>query len=320
VTALDLGLFGFLARNAPAAFEDICEFTGIAPHKLRVLMLSLCTTELVYKRNDRYAISLVAEDLLVKDTPGNWTNTLLGWRRFQYPAFPELTTALRTGVNSALASYPGNGPTLYHRIAYDPEVEKSYHESIAPFTHLFLPALIEHAELGSVRHLLDVGGGDGTTAVQFSRQHPDARVTVFDFPSVAEHAARAVPADVVGRLAFCPGDFFTDPFPLDIDAVLFSHILEPFSAEQNVELLAKAHECLPPGGRLIVYGTTALDEEDGGPLAARLSLYLNVLVSGTGMAWPAKDYARWLTEVGCARVQSFTGLPYEHGLVVGIKD
>lgn len=318
-TALDLDIFRFLSRNVEATFEDILARTGLAPHKLRVLMLALCTTGLVQKAKDRYRNSTVGEELLAQDTPSSWRGTLLGWRRFQYPAFPELTASLRTGTNTALSAYPGDGPTLYHRLAQDPEAEKSYHDSIAPFSHLFLPALLDHEEMRSVRHLLDVGGGDGTTATQFALRYPDAKVTIFDLPSVAQHASSRVPAQVAGRVSFYPGDFFTDPFPGGLDAVLFSHVLEPFSAEQNIQLMAKAFEVLPAGGRLLAYGTTAPDDEDSGPLAARLSLFLNVLASGTGMAYPAKDYARWLTEVGCSTVRSYPGLAYEHGLVVGVK-
>lgn len=319
VTALDFDIFRFLSRNAGAAFEDILQFTGLAPHQLRVLLLALCTTHLVEKEKDRYRNSTVGEELLAREAPDSWRGTLLGWRRFQYPAFPELTSALRTGTNTALSAYPGDGPTLYHRLAHDPQAEQDYHDSVAPFAHLFLPALLDHEEIRSVRHLLDVGGGDGTIATQFARRYPGARVTIFDMPSMAEHGSSRVPAPVADRVSFYPGDFFTDPFPGGVDAVLFSHVLEPFSAEQNIQLMGKAFEVLPAGGKLLAYGTTAPDDEDGGPLAARLSLFLNVLVSGTGMAYPAKDYAQWLAEVGCSTVRSYPGLPYEHGLVVGVK-
>jgi hypothetical protein len=37
------------------------------------------------------------------------------------------------------------------------------------------------------------------------------------------------------------------------------------------------------------------------------------------MAYPAKDYEGWLQEVGLREIRTFTGLPYEHGLTVGVK-
>lgn len=318
-TAVDLDIFRFLSRSGAASSADLEAFTGLAPHQLRVLMLALCTTGLVRKDRDTYQNSAVGEQLLATDDPAGWARTLTGWRRFQYPAFPELTPALRAGTNTALAAYPGTGTTLYERIAGVAELEKAYHDSIAPFSHLYLPALAEHEEMRTVRHLLDVGGADGTTAAGIAKRYPHARVTIFDFPTVTDHAMRSLGTDFGERVSMHAGNFFTDPFPAGPDTVLFSHVLEPFSAEQNRELMAKALDVLPPGGRILAYGTTAPDEEDGGPLAARLSLFLNVLASGTGMAHPVRDYADWLRQVGCAEVRTYPGLPYEHGLAVGIK-
>jgi O-methyltransferase/methyltransferase family protein len=319
VTGVEFEIFDYLSSHPKSSFREIQEFTRLASHKLRVLLLALCATELIEKQDNRYANSTVAETMLAADTPESWRNTLLGWRRFQYPAFPHTTSALRTGKNTALTDYPGAGSTLYERLAHDPEKVAGYHDSIAPFIHLFVTGLLDNPELGTVRHLVDVGGGDGTTAGRFARRYPGARVTIFDMPSVTNHARARLGDDIAAQVNLHPGDLFTDEFPTGADGILFSHVLEPFSAEQNKSLLRKAFDALPAGGKIFTYGLTAPDHEDGGLLAARLSLYLNVLVSGTGMAHPAKDYADWLTEVGCDTVTLYTDLPYEHGLVVGTK-
>ncbi len=112
---------------------------------------------------------------------------------------------------------------------------------------------------------------------------------------------------------------FTDPFPSGMDAVLFSHVLEIFSADQARFLVAKAFEALPAGGRLFLFGYRSTESEDGGVLAARLSLYFNVLASGEGMAYPPGEYEDWSREAGCTDIRSYTGLPYEHGLTVGTR-
>ncbi|HEY0806789.1 MAG TPA: methyltransferase, partial [Pseudonocardiaceae bacterium] len=115
------------------------------------------------------------------------------------------------------------------------------------------------------------------------------------------------------------GDLFADAFPADVDAVLFSHVLEVFSADDILRLLFKAFNVLPAGGRLFIYGFNASDDETRGMYSARLSLYLNVLATGRGMAYPAAEYEKWLGAVGCVDVRTITGLPYEHGLTMGTK-
>jgi SAM-dependent methyltransferase len=130
---------------------------------------------------------------------------------------------------------------------------------------------------------------------------------------------RTVEVNASGRIHLAAGDLFADPFPAGVDGVLFCHVLEVFSPEQVRGLLAKAYDALPSGGLLLVYSFTAPDQEDGGLLAAQLSLYLNVLATGTGMAYPVHDYSGWLTEAGCRNIRTYPGLPYDHGLIVGVK-
>ncbi len=110
-----------------------------------------------------------------------------------------------------------------------------------------------------------------------------------------------------------PGDMFTDPFPEGPDAVLFSHVLEIFDEDAILRLLKKAYDALPVGGRVMVYGYNVSDDETDGVFGARLGLYFNVLASGRGMAYPALDYERWLSEAGFGEVGTVPGCPTSTG-------
>lgn len=318
ITALELEIFQFLSRQPGADFEEVLRFTHLPSDKLRVLMHALCATELVDKQGGRYLNSSVAEKLLVPQGEASWLHILLGWQKIYYPAFVHTTAALRDGTNTALAAYPGTEPTLYQRLARDSELQTTFHAAMSAFTLQSMAGLVENSELGSIRHLLDVGGNDGTTANRLAARYPGLRITIFDLPNVTE-GERGVSTEFADRIRRKSGDLFADAFPGEVDAVLFSHVLEIFSEEQILSLLSKAFDVLPPGGKILIYGFHVSDDERRGLFSARLSLYLNVLASGQGMAYPARDYERWLKQVGCARVSSFTGLPYEHGLIVGYR-
>ncbi|MEW2416965.1 methyltransferase [Streptomyces sp. NPDC046866] len=341
VTALEWDVFGHLSAHPGSSFEELRAATGVPAHSLRVLLQAVCTTGLLERHADgTYHNARAAAELLLPDGPDSWRHILTGWREIYYPAFSRMTEALAAGTNTALDAHPGEEPTLYRRLAHDPELEAVFHRSMSAFTLKSLDALVECEEFATVRHLLDVGGGDGTTSARLLARHPGMRSTVFDIPSVARLAAEArseartdatadagsdAPADsgsdaeAADRLRLHPGDLFTDPFPAGADAVLFSHVLEIFSAEQITELLAKAHGVLPPGGRVFVYGYNVSDDETRGWYSARLSLYLNVLASGQGMAYPARDYEHWMRRAGFGDVRTLTGYPYEHGLTIGTK-
>lgn len=113
VTAIELDIFAFLARTPGTTAEQLREFTGLAAHPLRVLMQAVCATGLIGRQDGGYVNSSVAERLLASNTLASWRHILLGWREIYYPAFADLTTALRTGTNTALRRFPGTEPTLY---------------------------------------------------------------------------------------------------------------------------------------------------------------------------------------------------------------
>ncbi|MBV8993335.1 MAG: hypothetical protein JO287_06450, partial [Pseudonocardiales bacterium] len=179
------------------------------------------------KDGNAYRNSPVVEDELLSEGTDSWRRILPGWREVYYPAFARLTEALRAGTNTALAAFPGTEPTLYQRIAHDPEKERVFHAAMSAFSERSVEALVQREEFANVRHVLDVGGGDGMTARYLADRYPGLCVTIFDLPSVTA-IARGV-TDTGGRITLHPGELFADDFPAGMDAVLFSHVLEVFA-------------------------------------------------------------------------------------------
>ncbi|MEY9877099.1 ubiquinone/menaquinone biosynthesis C-methylase UbiE [Streptacidiphilus sp. MAP12-33] len=318
-TAAELRLFIFLSENPGSDFESIREFTGMPTHQLRVLLQGVCAADLMERKDGKYHNSAVAEDLLASDEPDSWAHTLIGWKEIYYPAFGQMTKALMAGTNTALDSYPGDEPTLYKRLTRNPELEGVFHKAMAAFTLASINDLVEREEFGSVRHLLDIGGGDSTTTARLLARNPELRSTVFDQPTVSELAHGKEAQKFIDRIDLHTGDFFNDPFPVGADAVLFSHVLGIFSAEQILVLLKKAYDVLPSGGKIFIYDYNVTDDETTGIYGARLGLYFNILASGSGMAYPAEDFEAWLAEVGFGDIRTVSGLDYEHGFHIGTK-
>lgn len=319
IAGLEFGIFSFLAQNSQASFAEIAHYTELRADKLRPLLQALCATELLEKTAGQYKNSIVARELLVSEEEGSWRDILLGWQQIYYPAFMHMTTALRAGTNTALSAFPGDEPSLYQRLAHQPEKQKLFHAAMSAFSLRSMKALVESPEFNDVRHLLDVGGNEGTTAARLVAKYPQMRVTIFDLPSVTQAANQELSQAAKERIQLHPGDLFADPFPGEADTILFSHVLEIFSPEQILFLLDKAFHALPLGGKILIYGYNVSEDETQGLYSARLSLYLNVLASGQGMAYPAKDWEGWLKQVGFSEVSSRLDLPYEHGLTMGWK-
>ncbi len=316
VTAIHLDLFTALEHSPGISLPHLAERSGIAAEKLRVLMFSLCSTGLVRRTGSGYANAELASEFLSHNGPDSWSHILKGWHHFYYPAFSHLTESLQQGRNLALQHYPGEGETLYARLGHSPDLEAVLHRAMSAFTLQSMSGLVDHVDLTDTGHLLDVGGGDGATALTLVERYPTLSVTVVDMPSVATLASEL---SAHKRITVVGGDVFELELPAPVDAVLFSHFLEVLSESQVQLLLSKAFHALRPQGRALIYGFNASSDESNGIYSARLALYLSTLATGNGMTYPAADYEAWMRSVGFEAVGTISGLPYEHGLTIGRK-
>lgn len=300
-------LFPFIAQAAEIGrtADEIAGFLKFPKHSVRVLLLACC-----------------AYGLLRKDSQtGNYFNLLKMDEEYEIlrqqvlfadkvvqPAFEFLTASLQSGTNKGVEVLPGPGATLYERLAHTTDMAACFHTRMARTSEIRrVPFLLKAigARGQRITHLVDIGGGEGTTARALSQQYPQMHVTIFDLPSVcqatAEHIREWGKSD---RIAVYPGDMFTDPLPPEIDAVAFVSLLTIFSTEKILALLRKAYQALPKGGCVIIH-TLISNEQETGPLnSANMSLYFTVLASGAGMAYPLSDYENWLRATGFASVES----------------
>ena len=130
---------------------------------------------------------------------------------------------------------------------------KLLHEWMRNAALATLAVIQRYVNFDRYERLLDVGGGDGTMALQLYRSCPRLVITVFNMPQpadmVQELAAQNRAWDRLGAIA---GDFRTDPLPGGNDAVMFSRVLADWPPELCKRLMQKAHQALSDGGHLII--------------------------------------------------------------------
>jgi SAM-dependent methyltransferase len=304
-TCRELGLDRLFEGNSKVELrsEDLQLGLGIPAHSTRLLLLAACAFGLLQRdaSSGRYRLDGVlatSQDMLPVD---------FDWIRSVYlPSWSRLTDSLREGRNAGLEVLPGAGGTLYERLASHPGLEADFARARGETVRTRrMPLLLAALEtLPAFSHVLDVGGGDGSTARGIAAHFESARVTVLDLPTVAEIGRTRAGQDGLARVAFAGGDAFSGTWPDGADCVLFSAFLEIFSEEQIRLALRKAFDSLPPGGHVLVNQTVCNDSETGPIWPAVLSLYFANLASGSGMTYPEADFERWCTEVGFASFRS----------------
>lgn len=316
VSAEELGIFDLLRSQGGLSTAEISQALELPSHQARVLLFAVATTGLLVKAEGRFDLAPVSRRLFDRSDPGNWGDILRGWRDVYYPAFSRLTESVRAGTNVALDDVPGQGDSLYERIGGQP-VERVFHRSMAAFTLQSMESFLQQPVWGESRRVLDVGGGDGTTAAALVKRYPNLEVVVLDRETVTNLGGSAV---VAGQaVEFHGGDLFEGSWPTGHDVVNIAHVLEVFNEPQILVLLARAFESLAPGGRVVIYGYTPADDETTGWFSARLSLYLNALASGQGMAYSEREYTSWLQQVGFTDVHVESDLEFEHSFISASK-
>src|SRR5687768_5340152 len=283
-SAARLGLFTYLARNPGSAIGPIGNALDIAAYPLRVLMLACTSLRLVKKEGELYW-NEPESNLLDATQPGNLLPFLEGYHSILYKPMSRLHEAVQGGRNVGLDEIAGEGKTLYEKLENLPRLERVFHDWMAAIggasalNDSTLPVL--DGRLNGVEHLVDYGGGDGANAIKLCQRYRQLKVTVFDLPKVCEMArANAERHGLSDRIATVTGDFLVDPLLPDVDAILFSHIFNIYSAEDNRRLVEKSYRALRDGGQLIIFNSVSSDAEDGPLGSVLLSLYFLTLATG----------------------------------------
>ena len=317
-TAVRLGLFSLLEKEGPLTRRELAARLGIAEQPCRIVVLGLTATGLLRKRGDRYSNTHLASLLLVEESPRKITAYVELQHRVMYRGVYWMLESVREFRNVGIKEFQGEEPTLYERLAHDPEVEGIFQDAMQELSVQANQVLARFVDLGSIRHLVDVGGGDATNIIALSRRWPHLRATVFDSSTVCEIArANIVKAGLADRLSAVPGECFADPFPEDADCLMFAHFFTIWGEAKDRELLKKCHDSLPSGGKIMIFNMMQHDDETGPLSAAVGSPYFLAVATGLGMLYTWNEYQRWMRDAGFAVERH--RLLRDHGLIIGTK-
>jgi SAM-dependent methyltransferase len=306
-SSVELGIFD-AAAGQPLTAEQVAARLGLQPRAAGDLLAALWAMGLMDRHGDRYATTAVSDAYLVTGRPGYLGGFLSFLDGVLHPAWRELTTSIRTGA-------PVRSGDPYEHM-YADEAERDG----------FLEAMdVLNAPIGSrlaqfawqrARSFADIGGARGNLAVQIRKAHPEMEAAVFDLPRLQPaFEAHMAALGLTGQVRFIAGDFFSDPLPT-ADVLIFGHVLHNWPPERHSALLAKAHQALPPGGRVVVYDPMMDDRRPhlGAALAS-----LNMLVwSDGGAEYTVSEIRGRMLDAGFASVTAGRLTPATT-LVVGRK-
>ncbi len=171
-------------------------------------------------------------------------------------AFVQLLHSVRTGE----AAFPVQfGRPFWGDLASDSKRTASFDAQMGADVAAWAPLVVASYDWGSLRHVVDVGGGDATLLIAMLREYPGLRGTVFDQPTTAEAARKALAAAGLADRAEVKSGSFFDPLPAGAGGYVLSAILHDWGDESAQAILRRCAQAAGRGGRVFVVEKTGAD-------------------------------------------------------------
>lgn len=239
--AVALGIPDLLVRG-PLTAPQLAAQCGVHVEPLRMLLEYLAVRGVLDQEGDHFRVTPRSLVLLARHPSGiaPWLNGS-GPGRLIDEALGRLIDAVRAGTPSF--------HSLHGRDFYDVmenEGSPGFTGLRGELGTLLGDALARSGLFDATRHLVDVGGGDGSLAHSLVAYNPDLEVVVLDRPAVVAAARGGQP-----RVTHAAGDFF-EAVPPAPDSLLLSNVLHNWDDDRARRIVHACAEALRPGARLIL--------------------------------------------------------------------
>jgi hypothetical protein len=172
-------------------------------------------------------------------------------------AWSTLLTYVRTG---APAYHERFGLPFWDDLDAHPDLAAGFDAIIGPVGH---GTPNPHFEItggwGSVRTLVEVGGGTGAMLAEILRTRPELRGTLVDLPRTVAGSTEIFEAAGVAERVTTVGQSFFDALPPGADLYLLRGILNDWPDREAIAILRRCAEAARPNGRVVVLKSVSPD-------------------------------------------------------------
>jgi SAM-dependent methyltransferase len=174
-----------------------------------------------------------------------------------------------------------NRSSFFDHLRDHPAQEAMFQASMAGRAQNEAASVVEAYDFGSIRHIVDVGGGRGVLLAEILRAFPAMTGTLLDREAAIPDARDFLDdAGLATRVACVVGDFFAS-VPSGFDAYVLSRVLHDWHDEDALRILDVCRAAMGPGSRLLVVDAVLPERAVDNPAAIRMDLHM-LLLFGAG--------------------------------------
>jgi len=247
--AAELGIADLLA-GGPRAADDLAAGSGADPVSLYRLLRALASLGIFTESAPgTFGLTPLAETLRtgVRGSMKELAQDVGG--RTRLLAYADLSYSVRTGKP---AFDHAHGTGMWPYLQAHPAELALFGKAMGNLASQAHAAAFGAYDLSQVRHLVDVGGGEGYLIAAVLPRYPDMKAVLFDEPHVASGAARVFDqAGIADRVEIASGDVFQS-VPEGGDAYVLSSILFSYADPEARTILANIRQAMDPAGKVLV--------------------------------------------------------------------
>lgn len=308
-----LGVPDLLAAG-PRDCDAVAQQLGVHAPTLYRLMRALAGAGVFVEDTPRRFRNSPLSELLRTDVPGS----LRGWalmfgHEVTWTSWGAIDHCLRSGEPAFEHVYGAEG---FEYFARHPDVAALFDQAMADMAAIAGQAVAETYDFSAVRHLVDVGGGTGTTLCALLHANPHLRGTLFELPHVTLAARARIAAEgLADRCDVATGSFFESAVA-GADAYYMQRVLHDWDDEACLRILRCCHEAGRTGARVLVCESVIPPGDE--PFYGKIT-DLNMLVMTRRGRERTLDEYRGLFDAAGFRLTRVvaTGAPYS--VVEGLK-
>lgn len=233
--------------GTPASADMLAVSCGLDRDRMALLLRAGAALGLLRRRRDG-CYATTRKGAALAGVPG--LQAMILHHGAFYRDLGDPLAVLRGELETELADF---WPYVLGGAGGDAATTERYSRLMADTQALVAKETIRAIRLSGMSSVLDVGGGSGRFLIELAGHFPQARFELFDLDPVMPEARRRIAeAGLSQRIAVSPGSFRHDPLPKGHDTITLVRVLYDHDDATVADLLAKVHDALPRGGRLIV--------------------------------------------------------------------
>jgi O-methyltransferase domain len=277
-----LGIADLLADGAKSS-EELAQATGSHARTLyRVLRTLVAAGVFAEDKAGRFRLTALGQPLRsdVADSVRAWSTWVGGESELE----GLLVDCVRSGKTAVeLASGTAN-PMEYYQ---EPRRAAVFNAAMTALSNAHYADVVEAYDFGSIRKLVDVGGGHGRLLSMILTAYPKMHGVLFDLPHAFAGGQKMIAeAGLSDRCEVVSGDFF-DSVPAGGDAYILSRVIHDWDDDKAGAILKVIRGVLPAKSRLLLFETMI---RAGNRLSYSLLSDLNMVIRSGGCERSEAEY------------------------------